>query len=239
MDARVAAQQVRDAEARANARATAVSRRQTTRSSQRASTPSTSHRASTPSTGTSRDVPVHLARRHGDRIRQGYNRGWRGAASAATWSTVPAAPGAFLPRPQLLETTLGQRVRRVSRDTLAQVRRFEPGSDFRQQWHCFHAVMNSVVTAQFLAPLNRNLWAAGKPVVTPDELVRWIATFLLRCAVPYRHAGAVFFVTGANYLAVPNLVPSQRFQDIQSNLTLTTGRNSSEQVWTHARLHQL
>ena len=216
VDPAVAASQVAGAEAMRRDRTSAIATRQTT--------------VSTPAPRTGERVPSHLRYRHGDRIRHGFDHGWQRDPSAASWRQVNAEPAAFLSRPQLLETVLGKRVRRVSRETLANIRRVIPNIEVRQAWHCFHAVFSPTVIGAFTNVLNTNLATANLPTVDHAEFVTWIATFLLRCIVPARHRGARAFSTGVNTEAGRNLMESGRFQDIKRHFTLLRGHDRSEQV---------
>lgn len=220
-------QEVRDAEKEAAAQATAGARRDESNSTH-------SCRAM-PRDTASQSVPRQPSSRLGDHLCHGMNAQQTVGRDAATWRSLPATPAAFLPEPQLLETVFGQRVRRVSRETLKQVRRLEPGNDFKQAWHCFHGVLSKAVLGHFVETVNLNLRVEGKPTVGTDEFVRWIATFLLCCVIPKGHQGATAYATGYDCNAASHLVGLERFQDIKRSLTLTVQRGS-EQVCRAAGL---
>ena len=180
-------------------------------------------------------TPAHIRRQHGGRnhgncICHGKNAGRPPDPHAAQWHPVDATPATILPRQQLLETVFGNRIRHVSRDTIAQLRRVCPGVQLQDPRHCFHAVFSPAVLQAFMEPLNANLMANHRPCVDVREFVRWIATLFLLCSLPNSHAGARAFVMGANRAAVAQLVPYERFHEIKASLKLLTGHDRSNQV---------
>ena len=149
----------------------------------------------------------------------------------ASWHSVDATPSMFVPREQLLETVFGQRTRHVSRETLAKVKTACPAANPAIPWHCFHAVFSETVLRNFTQALNANLEAARQPDVSIDEFVQWIAMFLLRCIVPYRHRGTVAFVTGqSGWEGAAHVMHYERFLLIQDHLALVTRCSRSTQV---------
>ena len=149
----------------------------------------------------------------------------------ASWYSVDATPSMFVTHEQLLETVFGQRTRRVSSETLAKVKTACPAANPAIPWHCFHAVFSETVLRNFTQALNANLEAARQPDVSIDEFVQWIAMFLLRCIVPYRHRGTVAFVTGqSGWEGAAHVMHYERFLLIQGHLALVTRYNRSTQV---------
>ena len=148
-----------------------------------------------------------------------------------SWHSVDATPSMVVTREQLLEAVFGQRTRRVSSETLAKVKTACPAVNPAIPWHCFHAVFSETVLRNFTQALNANLEAARQPDVSIDELVQWIAMFLLRCIVPYRHRGTVAFVTGqSGWEGAAHVMHYERFLLIQGHLALVTRYNRSTQV---------
>ena len=165
-------------------------------------------------------VPNEIRNRHGDRVRRGFNRNYSRAANAPSWQRLDTAVSAFISRPQLLEVTLGRKVRMVSRAILEQVKRLSPHVDLQLPWHCYHVMFDVGLTAAFMGVLNRNLLTARQMPVSVAEFHRFVGCFLMRCLVAGGAVGVRERCRGRADASAEGLIDDSRYAMLKRHFTL-------------------